>query len=216
MRGVAKHTDMEPFVRLEGVAAPMFRDGIDTDAIIPVSRMKALDADYGEGLFANLRYRADGSEDPEFVLNRPAYRHASILVAGANFGCGSSREQAVWALLKFGIRCVIAGGFGDIFHGNCFRAGLLPVALPLDSCRDLARAAAGAPGSTMTVDLAACRVIAPGGGEHVFEIDALRRRRLLEGLDELGATLLLAGEIAAFQARDRLRRPWIHELSETP
>ncbi|MBM3347483.1 MAG: 3-isopropylmalate dehydratase small subunit, partial [Betaproteobacteria bacterium] len=111
---------MEPFVRLDGIAAPMFRDNIDTDAIIPVSRMKALDADYGAGLFANLRYRADGSDDAEFVLNQPAYKHARILIAGDNFGCGSSREQAVWALLRFGIRCVIAGSFGDIFYGNCF------------------------------------------------------------------------------------------------
>ena len=216
MRVAESPTEMEPFVRLEGIAAPMFRDNIDTDAIIPVSRMKALDADYGEVLFANLRYRADGSANPEFVLNQPAYRHAKILITGDNFGCGSSREQAVWALLRFGIRCVIAGSFGDIFHGNCFRAGLLPVVLPLESCRDLARAATSVPGSRVIVDLAASSIIAPDGGKIAFEIDGLRLRGLLEGLDEIRATLLLTDAIANYQAHDRLRRPWIHQLGETP
>lgn len=205
---------MEPFVRVEGVPAPLFQDGIDTDAIIPVARMKAMDADYGKGLFANLRYRADGAENPDFVLNRPAYRRAKFLIAGENFGCGSSREQAVWALQQFGIRCVVAGSFGDIFYSNCLRVGLLPAVLPLGACASLAQAASAAPGRSMLVDLETQQVIGPDASLHRFEIDALQRRMLLEGLDDIGVTLLQSDAISAFQARDRSRRPWIYAMKE--
>ncbi len=202
---------MQKFVRLEGVAAPMPRDNVDTDAIIPVSHMKALDADYGRSLFANQRYRTDGSEEPGFVLNQPAYRSARILVSGINFGCGSSREHAVWALLGFGIRCVVAESFGDIFHDNALRVGLLPVILPAAACRALCRAVEQAAGQRNTVvDLAAQTLTGPDGTVHRFEIAPERKRILLEGLDAIGVTLSHEAAMAAFRQRDVAQRPWVY------
>lgn len=207
---------MDAFTELDAVAAPLLRDDIDTDALIPLERMKAMDADFGSGLLANLRYRADGSENADFVLNQSSFRGARILVAGSNFGCGSSREQAVWALYGFGIRCVIAAGFADIFHANCIRQGVLPVCLPRSDCAALAQALEARPGRHLRVDLRRCEVHGPQGTVHRFTIDALDREMLLQGLDAIALTLRRADAIAAFQARDSVRRPWIHGLKLRP
>ena len=202
---------MEKITRLAGVAAPLAQDNVDTDAIIPVSHMKSLDADYGRSLFANLRYRPDGSELPEFVLNRPEYRSAKILVSGANFGCGSSREHAVWALLGFGIRSVVAESFGDIFYDNALRVGLLPIVLPAAACHALVATVDAAAGSLETVvDLTAQTLTGPDGTVHRFAIELDRRRILLEGLDAIGMTLQHEPAIKAFQQRDGAGRPWVY------
>ncbi|MBI5912797.1 MAG: 3-isopropylmalate dehydratase small subunit [Betaproteobacteria bacterium] len=206
---------MEKFTTLAGIAAPMMVPNIDTDAIIPVEQMKALDADFGRCLFFNQRYRLDGSDNPDFLLNRPPYRKAKILVAGENFGCGSSREHAVWALVSFGIRCVIAPSFGDIFYNNSFKNGLLPVQLPANVVDALAvriEADANPDSLPVIVDLEACTVHGPGtdGPIIAFDIDPERREALLEGLDEIGITLKHEAQIAAFQARDAAQRPWVY------
>lgn len=204
---------MERFTRVEGVAAPLLRDHVDTDAIIPVSHMKTMADDFGKSLFANWRYQPDGLENPEFVLNRPAYRRARILVAARNFGCGSSREHAVWALLGFGIRCVIAESFGDIFYHNSFRNGLLPVVLGAEETKSLGREVTDAVGRCPTVvDLERREIVGPGGRRYEFSVEPTKRRILLEGLDAIGITLLRAAEIGEFQRRDLQRRPWIHSI----
>ncbi|MCW5772764.1 MAG: 3-isopropylmalate dehydratase small subunit [Rhodospirillaceae bacterium] len=205
---------MEKFVRVTGTAAPMLVENIDTDAIIPVPWMTKSNVDYGQALFANRRY-VDGDgvrERPDFILNRAPFRQARILVGGANFGCGSSREHAVWALLGFGIRAVIAPSYSDIFYGNSFKSGLLPVILPAETVQRLGRLLEeGKHGHEMTVDLEACTVTAADGSQVSFGIDPARRTALLEGLDEIGLTLKDAPAIAAFQARDRAKRPWIYD-----
>ena len=201
---------MEAFERLTGVAAPLLLENVNTDAIIPVPWIVNFGQDFGKGLFGGWRYGPDGAENPAFVLNQGPYREARILLAGRNFGCGSSREEAVWALLAFGIRCVIAPSFGDIFFENAFKKGLLPVTLPLDAVTELARAAAAGPAPVLTVDLRACTVEAPGGRPVAFAVDESRRQALLRGLDEIDLTLAHDAEIAAFQAADRARRPWIY------
>ncbi len=201
---------MEAFERLTGVAAPLLLENVNTDAIIPVPWIVNFGQDFGKGLFGGWRYRPDGTEDPGFVLNQPPYREARILLAGRNFGCGSSREEAVWALLAFGIRCVIAPSFGDIFFENAFKKGLLPVTLPPETVAGLARTVAAAPAPVLTVDLSACSVEAPGGRPVPFTVDESRRQALLRGLDEVDLTLARAAEIDAFQAADRARRPWIY------
>ncbi|MGD9942273.1 MAG: 3-isopropylmalate dehydratase small subunit [Burkholderiaceae bacterium] len=202
---------MSPFGRLDGIAAPLPQDNVDTDAIIPSRESQSVSrSGYGERLFANWRYQpGTRTEQPEFVLNREPFRHAQILVAGHNFGCGSSREAAVWSLAQFGIRCVIASSFGAIFRGNCVRNGVLPVTLSPEGLAALHDAVRRRPGSPVRVDLQACRVIDAEGGEHSFEIDALEREMLLAGLDEIGLTLRQRAVIAAFQQRDRESRPWI-------
>lgn len=205
---------MEKFVRLEGVAAPLPRDNVDTDAVIPVPWMKSVTPDYARALFANWRWQdGDGvTELPDFVLNREAFRGAVFLVSGANFGCGSSREAAVWALAGFGIRCVIAASFGDIFYENCFKNGVLPLKLPPDHLARLqVQLAEGTGGHRMAVDLEAQTLRLPDGTTLGFDIDAGRRRMLLSGLDEIGQTLLMEAELAAFEERDRRARPWIYE-----
>lgn len=205
---------MEPLGKLVAVAAPMLRNNIDTDAIIPVEHIKSLTADFGKYLFANWRYRSDGSEDPQFVLNRPEYRSARILIAGDNFGCGSSREHAVWALLGYGIRCVVAESFGDIFYNNSLRMGLLPVVLPRAAVQALGRAVSAAAGTRPTIaDVESLTLIGPDESIYTFELDAARRQMLLEGLDGIGITLLRAAEIAAFQERDRAHRPWVYAFT---
>lgn len=191
----------------------MLTPNIDTDAIIPVEQMKNLDADLGSCVFFNHRYRGDGTEDPDFVLNRPRYRNAKILLTGANFGCGSSREHAVWALLSFGIRCVIAPSFGEIFYNNCFKNGLLPVQLTPELVSALAaevESTASAFPQQLFIDLASCTVRSTHGLVIPFEIDAARRQALLNGLDEISTTLEHETEISAFQAHDKVRRPWIY------
>lgn len=202
---------MEPFRIHKAVAAPMLQDDIDTDSILPVSQMKSSNLDLGKSLFFNKRYMADGSENPDFVLNRPEYRNAGILVARHNFGCGSSREQAVWALVGFPIRCVIAESFGDIFYSNSLRVGLLLVTLPREQVIQLSVAVIAAAGKLpMTVDLEKQIVIGPEGVAYRFSIDEVRRRILLDALDGVGMTLLRRDKIASFQASDRQSRPWIY------
>jgi len=198
---------MEKFTTLTAIAAPFAQRNVDTDTIIRVERCRGTPKEeIGRYAFEMVRYRPDGAENPEFILNQPRYREARILVAGEFFGTGSSREMAVWALAGMGFRCVIAPSFGQIFFGNCFQNGVLPVVLPHASVQAL-MAQAGAPGAApFTIDLERQTV----NGEHRFEIGARRKRMLLEGLDEIGLTLAAEPKIAAFQAADRLRRPWIY------
>ncbi|HET9652039.1 MAG TPA: 3-isopropylmalate dehydratase small subunit [Usitatibacter sp.] len=199
------------FTTLRSIAAPLPQPNIDTDAILPARFLKRIEvAGLGKALFHDWRYTADGGERPEFVLNQPAYRDARILVAGANFGCGSSRENAVWALYDHGIRCVIAPSFGDIFYGNAVGYGLLPVVLGEDDMRRLLDAIAGAPAEPLEVDLPAQRVRFPGGGVASFAIDAAAKNRLVNGLDEIALTLEREPEIAAFEERRRRERPWLY------
>jgi 3-isopropylmalate/(R)-2-methylmalate dehydratase small subunit len=200
---------MEPFTRVSAVAAPLDLPNVDTDRIIPARFLrKPRDVGYGQFCFHDMRRRPDGTEDPTFVLNRPAYGEARILVAAENFGCGSSREGAVWALAGRGVRAVIAPSFGDIFHENCLRNGLLPVRLPAATVEALRRALHGAPGAAVTIDLPAQTVAGPDGMSHRFEIDPFRKQALLEGLDEAGLTLRRAGEIDAFETRHAAEWPW--------
>ena len=194
---------MQAFTSLTGAAAPLLRDNIDTDVIIRIERMTGTARDsMGAFAFESLRFRPDGSEDAGFVLNWPAYRGAPILLAGANFGCGSSREGAVWALAGMGLRCIIAESFGDIFYSNCFQNGLLPIRLAGDAVRQLAAA------GPVTVDLAAQSVTAPSL-RFEFEIEPMRKAALLEGIDDIGLTLKHADAIASYQAADRAARPWV-------
>jgi 3-isopropylmalate/(R)-2-methylmalate dehydratase small subunit len=198
---------MTPFTTLTAVAAPLNMSNVDTDKIIPARFLKTIKrSGLGVHLFDTLRYLPDGSENPDFVLNQPKYRQAEILVAGENFGCGSSREHAPWALLDFGIRCVIAPSFADIFHGNCFKNGILPIALPAEVCEQLMADAALGQNARITVDLAAQEVIRPDGSRIPFEVDAFRKRCLLNGLDDIGLTLEHAPAIDAFEAK---RASWL-------
>ena len=192
---------MQPFTTLTGVAAPLPLANVDTDKIIPARFLKTIKrTGLGVHAFDTLRYDADGAERPDFVLNQPAYRSAEILIAHENFGCGSSREHAPWALLDFGIRCVIAPDFADIFHGNCFKNGVLPVALPRAVCDVLMEDARLGANARITVDLQRQVVVRPNGEEVAFSVDALRRRMLLEGLDEIGQTMRRGAAIDAFEA----------------
>ncbi len=201
---------MEKVTVVKGVAAPLMRQNVDTDVIIPMEKMLMGERDgLGRFAFHAWRRRADGTDDPDFVLNQDPYRDAKILLAGANFGCGSSREPAVWAILGMGIRCVIAPSFGAIFFDNCFANALLPVVLPADRVAAFAEQAA-TPGAVFTVDLQRCRVTAPDGEEVAFTVDRRRREALLQGLDEVTLTLRREPEIAAFQEADRRRRPWVY------
>ena len=205
---------MEKFTVLDAIAAPLMRINIDTDVIIPSREMKRVSKEgLSEGMFANWRYTEPGGreENPEFILNQEPYRQARILLSGDNFGCGSSREHAVWALEEWGIRAIITPGFGNIFYGNCVRNGILPVRLPEETVNDLARQVEQDPArNTLRVDLTDCTVRAPNGETHTFEIALADREMLLEGLDAIAVTMRRDDEILAFQARDRLRRPWIY------
>lgn len=198
---------MEPFTTVTGRAAPLLLANVDTDVIIRVEHLTAPDQTVlGRYAFESLRYAPDGSENPGFILNQPAFRGAPILLAGPNFGCGSSREGAVTAIQQMGVRCVIAASFGDIFYSNCFQNGLLPIRLPEALVTALAGRLAADP--TLTVDLERQAVIA-GNEVHAFDIDPRRREALLEGLDDIGLTLKQMPAIRAFQAADRLERPWV-------
>jgi 3-isopropylmalate/(R)-2-methylmalate dehydratase small subunit len=193
---------MQPFTTLTGVAAPLPLANVDTDKIIPARFLKTIKrTGLGAHLFDTLRFDGGGAERPEFVLNQPPYRHAEILIAHENFGCGSSREHAPWALLDFGIRCVIAPDFADIFHGNCFKNGILPIRLPRAVCDALMEDARLGGNARLTVDLERQVVVRPNGEEIPFEIDAFRRHTLLNGLDDIDQTLLRAPAIDAFEAR---------------
>ena len=203
---------MQAFTTVSGAAAPLLRDNVDTDVIIRIERLTGTTrGSMGAWAFEALRYRPDGSDNPDFVLNQPPFQGAPILIGGANFGCGSSREGAVWALMGMGLRCVIAPSFGDIFFNNCFQNGMLPVRLPAADVDRLAAACAGG-NARVTVDLARQVVVFPHGEEVRFEIEALRRDAMLQGLDEIGLTLQHRAAIDAFQARDRLARPFVWQL----
>jgi 3-isopropylmalate/(R)-2-methylmalate dehydratase small subunit len=200
---------MAKFTTLTGVAAPLPMVNVDTDMIIPKQYLKTIArTGLGRNLFDEMRYSEEGKENPDFVLNKHAWREAKILVTGENFGCGSSREHAPWALLDFGIRCVIAPSFADIFYNNCFKNGILPIVLPqaeVDKLMDDAERGANA---VITVNLERQEITGPDGGTIAFEIDAFRRHCLLNGLDDIGLTLQMAGEIAAFEADYAARSPW--------
>jgi len=207
---------MQKFTVHAGIAVPLPRANVNTDVLIRIERLVYIPrGQLGPYCFEAWRYRADGSEDPEFALNRPAYRKATILIAGANFGCGSSREAAVWSLSDMGFRCVIAASFGDIFFNNCFQTGMLPIVLPAATVAELMKeaecdASHAAAGKTFTIDLERQVIVAPSGTTIAFKIDGAKRRALLEGLEEIQMTLARDAEIAAFQAGDRQRRPWIY------
>jgi 3-isopropylmalate/(R)-2-methylmalate dehydratase small subunit len=200
---------MEKFTVLEGVAAPLKFVNVDTDKIIPKQYLKTIKrTGLGKGLFAELRYKDDGSENPGFVLNQPAYRKAKILVAGDNFGCGSSREHAPWALLDFGIRCVISASFADIFYNNCFKNGILPVTVsPADLAKLFDDAERGA-NATLTIDLAKQEIRGPDGGTIKFDLDPFRKHCLLNGLDDIGLTMEKKSKIENFEKQAAGKRPW--------
>jgi 3-isopropylmalate/(R)-2-methylmalate dehydratase small subunit len=200
---------MQPYTRLTGVAAPLLRDDVNTDEITPIQIARQLKPDYAELLFMRARRRPDGGLDPDFVLNKPQFRRPAILVSGRNFGCGSSRESAVWAMLAVGIRCIVAKTFADIYRENCLQNGVLPVELGDADADALSRRVVAADGAVyFTADLEAQRISGPGGPDIVFEFSAADRLRLLEGLDDIGLTLKHEAEIAAFEARVRGERPW--------
>ncbi len=202
---------MQPFRTLTGIAAPLRMINVDTDRIIPKQFLKTIErTGLGANLFNDLRFTPDGDEIPDFVLNRPPWREAEVLIAGENFGCGSSREHAPWALLDFGIRCVIAPSFADIFYNNCFKNGILPVTLPEATVEALLAQAEQGDNARFTVDLEACAITAPDGTAIGFEIDPFRRHCLLEGLDDIGLTLQKAAAIDTFEAGQRAAQPWLH------
>ena len=201
---------MEKFVKLSGVAAPLPVVNVDTDMIIPKDYLKTIKrTGLGKGLFAEARYKEDGSENPDFVLNKPAYRNAKILVAGDNFGCGSSREHAPWALLDFGIRCVISTSFADIFYNNCFKNGILPIIVNQDDLDKLMDDASRGSNAVLTVDLEAQEITGPDGGSIRFDIDTARRHILLEGLDDIASTLKNETVIGTFESKVSAERPWL-------
>lgn len=202
---------MEKFKELNAIAAPLDMSNVDTDMIIPKQFLKTIErTGLGKSLFFEMRYDDDGNERPDFVLNKDPYRRAQILIAGENFGCGSSREHAPWALLDFGIRCVIAPSFADIFYNNCFKNGILPVRLPREEIEKLLDDAARGANATITVDLDAQEIRGPDGGVIHFEIDPFRKHCLIEGLDDIGLTLAHEQEIASFEERQRAQQPWLY------
>lgn len=201
---------MRAFTTLTAVAAPLPMANVDTDMIIPARFLKTIArTGLGKNLFDTLRFDGNGAERPDFVLNKEPYRHAEILIAHENFGCGSSREHAPWALLDFGIRCVIAPDFADIFHANCFKNGILPIRLPRETCDALMEDARMGGNARLTVDLDRQVVVRPNGEEIRFEIDPLRRHLLLNGLDEIGQTLQHTPAIDAYEATQRSEHAWM-------
>ena len=201
---------MDKFSTFTGVAAPLKITNIDTDMIIPKQYLKTIKrTGLGSGLFSELRFNEDGSENPDFVLNKPAYRKASILVAGDNFGCGSSREHAPWALKDFGFKVVISTNFADIFYNNCFQNGILPAKVSAEDLPKLMDDAERGANATLTVDLVKQEIRGPDGGVVKFEIDQFRKQCLLEGLDDIGLTLVKADQIKGFEDKNASSRPWI-------
>jgi len=201
---------MEKFVKLTGIAAPLPIINVDTDMIIPKQFLKTIKrTGLGQHLFDEMRHDQKGEEIRDFVLNREPYRKAKILIAGENFGCGSSREHAPWALLDFGIRCVIAPSFADIFYNNCFKNGILPVTLPKRVVEKLMDFARGGNNATLTVDLPSQTIIGPDDKPISFEIDAFRKHCLLNGLDDIGLTLQKAAAIDKFENQQKLSQPWL-------
>ncbi|MGV6871379.1 3-isopropylmalate dehydratase small subunit [Pseudochelatococcus sp. B33] len=201
---------MEKFTQLTSVAAPLEIVNVDTDMIIPKQFLKTIKrTGLSRGLFAELRFNEDGSENPDFVLNKPAYRNAEILVAGDNFGCGSSREHAPWALLDFGIRCVISTSFADIFYNNCFKNGILPIRVTPEQLDLLLENARRGGNARLTVDLEAQTISAADGEVIPFDIDAFRKHCLLNGLDDIGLTMEKTQQIANYEAHNAVERPWV-------
>ena len=201
---------MRKFTTLTGVAAPLPMINIDTDKIIPKQYLKTIQrSGLGKGLFDEMRYTADGAEIPDFVLNQPAYRQAKILVAGENFGCGSSREHAPWALLDFGITCIIASDFADIFYNNCFKNGVLPIKLDQKLVDVLMEDAKNGANAVFTIDLEKQLISRPDGQTVAFELDAFRKHCLLNGLDDIGLTLEKAPAIQSYEDKQRLSQPWL-------
>jgi 3-isopropylmalate/(R)-2-methylmalate dehydratase small subunit len=202
---------MRKFTVLTGVAAPLPISNVDTDMIIPKQHLKTIKrTGLGKALFEEMRYDNSGKENPDFVLNKPAYRKAQILVAGENFGCGSSREHAPWALLDFGITCVISTSFADIFYNNCFKNGILPIKVSKEDLGKLMDDATRGANATLSVDLEAQTIQGPDGGTVKFEIDPFRKKCLLEGLDDIGLTLQRAADIDAYEKRNADAQPWLH------
>jgi 3-isopropylmalate/(R)-2-methylmalate dehydratase small subunit len=200
----------EKFLSLSTVGVPLDRRNVDTDAIIPARYLKTVKrTGLGEGLFFAWRYDMDGKEQPDFPLNRPEYRGGKVLVAGENFGCGSSREHAVWALMDFGFRAVIAPSYSDIFHNNCLKNGMLPVTLPAAEVRSMIDALLAAPGGKVEVNLEGQTVTGPNGDIHAFGVASFAKTCLLEGLDEIALTLASAGEIDRYERERRKITPWL-------
>jgi 3-isopropylmalate/(R)-2-methylmalate dehydratase small subunit len=200
---------MDKFVKLTGVAAPLPVVNVDTDMIIPKDYLKTIKrTGLGTGLFAEARYNEDGTPNPDFILNKPAYQNAKILVAGDNFGCGSSREHAPWALLDFGIRCVISTSFADIFYNNCFKNGILPIKVSPEDLEKLMDDASRGSNAILTVDLENMEITGPDGGTITFDLDAFKRHCLLNGLDDIALTLEKTAAITAFEKSNAVSHPW--------
>ncbi|HEX4113106.1 MAG TPA: 3-isopropylmalate dehydratase small subunit [Stellaceae bacterium] len=201
---------MDKFTTVTSVAAPLPTINVDTDMIIPARYLKTIArSGLGKALFFAQRFKPDGSENPDFVLNKPAYRQAQILVAGPNFGCGSSREHAPWALLDFGIRVIVAPSYADIFHANCYKNGILPITLPQAVCDQLMDDAKKGANARLTVDLAAQTITRPDGNVVTFDIDPFRKQALLNGLDEIGLTEQKTKTIGTFEDKNRASQPWL-------
>jgi 3-isopropylmalate/(R)-2-methylmalate dehydratase small subunit len=204
---------MDPFVRLDGRAAPLDIANVDTDQIIPKQFLKTVEREgLGKGLFFDFRFDQQGKRIDDFVLNRPEYKGVSVLIAGDNFGCGSSREHAPWALMDFGFKAIVAPSYADIFYNNCFQNGLLPVVLPQDQVDELMEEAAGG-NHVFTVDLAEQVVVSPSGKRFAFEIDPTRKEKLIKGLDAIGETLQRAPDIDVYEQRHALAQPWLEKAS---
>ncbi|MDP2699550.1 3-isopropylmalate dehydratase small subunit [Thalassospira sp.] len=201
---------MDKFTTLTGVAAPLPMINVDTDMIIPKQFLKTIKrSGLGKNLFDEMRFDDNGNEIPDFVLNKPAYRNAKILVSGDNFGCGSSREHAPWSLLDFGIRCIIAPSFADIFYNNCFKNGILPIRLPAEDVAKLMEDAERGSNATVTIDLEKQEIYGPDGGCITFDVEPFRKHCLLNGLDDIGLTLQKADAIKTFEAQRAASQPWL-------
>ncbi|OQW55239.1 MAG: 3-isopropylmalate dehydratase [Proteobacteria bacterium SG_bin9] len=201
---------MDKFTTLTGVAAPLKIINVDTDMIIPKQYLKTIKrTGLGKGLFSEQRYKDDGSENPDFVLNKPAYRQAKILVAGDNFGCGSSREHAPWALADFGIKCIISTSFGDIFYNNCFKNGMLPIRVSPEELDKLFDDADRGANATLTIDLEKQEIRGPDGGVIKFDLDPFRKHCMLNGLDDIGLTLEKKTSISTYESKAKESRPWL-------
>jgi 3-isopropylmalate/(R)-2-methylmalate dehydratase small subunit len=206
---------VDKFDKLTGVAAPMNMINVDTDMIIPKNFLKTINrSGLGKNLFDEMRYDRDGNENPDFILNKSAYRQAKIIVAGDNFGCGSSREHAPWALLDFGIRCVISTSFADIFYNNCFKNGILPIKVTKEQLDDLMDDAERGSNATLTIDLESQTIQGPDGGEVKFEIDAFKKHLLLNGLDDIGLTLEKSDKVDSFEAQQNASQPWLAGIAK--
>ena len=205
---------MQPFISLTATAAPLPITNVDTDMIIPKQFLKTIKrTGLGKNLFDEMRYDEKGNEIPDFVLNKPAYRDAQILISGENFGCGSSREHAPWALLDFGIRCVIASSYADIFYNNCFKNGILPVVLPQEQVDRLMDVARNGSNAKLTIDLEKQEITAPDGSKMAFDVESFRKHCLLNGLDDIGLTLEKAAQIDTFESKQKGHEPWLYKTA---